>query len=168
MPKKTKNHAHLTDDEKQIINEIITICVAKIYHFVMTYNDPKKYADRVLKFSKSKINFFITYFVLGSTNMTPEQFFFPGVKNKKLVNEIPYDIKDITNATLDLAKESSTYLRHWEMTEALQNLVDEGILLNIRGKDKIKQQIPAALPIIRGNCCITYKNTNDLICLILR
>ena len=35
------------------------------------------------------------------------------------------------------------------MTEALQHLVDEGILLNIRGKDKIKKQVPSALPKMR-------------------
>ena len=149
MPKKTENHSHLTDDEKQIINEIITICVAKIYHFVEIFNDPKKYANRFLKFSKSKINFFLTYFVLGVMNMTIAQSFFPNVENKKLVKEIPYSIKDIADAALDLAKESSTYLRSWEMTEALQRLVDEGMLLNIRGKDKIKKQVPSALPRMR-------------------
>jgi hypothetical protein len=145
MSIKTKNHAHLTDEEKQTINEIITICAAKIYHFVETYDDPKKYADRFLKFSKSRINFFLTYFVLGVMNMAPEQPFFPNIENKKLVKEIPYSIKDIANATLDLAEESSTYLRSWEMTDALQRLVDEGILLNIRGKDEIKRQVPSSL-----------------------
>ena len=78
--------------------------------------------------------------------MASEQSFFPNTANNKLVKEIPYSIKDIANATLDLAKESSAYLRSWEMTEALQRLEDEGILLNIRGKDKIKKQVPSALP----------------------
>lgn len=149
VPKKTKNHAHLTEDEKQIINEIITICVAKIYHFVKTYDDPKKYADRFLTFSKSRLNFFLTYFVLGAMNISPEQSFFPNSANKKLGREILYNLKDVTNATQDLAKESSTYLRSWEMTEALQRLEDEGILLNIRGKNKIKKQVSSALPRMR-------------------
>ena len=55
----------------------------------------------------------------------------------------------LLDATLDLAKESSVYLKSWEMTEVLQGLVNEGLFMNIRGKDKIKQQTPHALPRLR-------------------
>ena len=57
MHKKAKNYAHLTDDKKEIINEIITICVAKIYHFVMTHNNSKKYANEILKSLRLKKEF---------------------------------------------------------------------------------------------------------------
>ena len=63
MHKKAKNYAHLTDDEKEIINEIITICVAKIYHFVMTHNNPKKYANEILKLSEGLLPNLISHMV---------------------------------------------------------------------------------------------------------
>ena len=146
MPKIAKNHAHLTNDEMKIVNEIITICVAKTYHFVMTYNNPKEYADEILKFSDSKKNFALTHYVLNATRMMPDQVLYPKDENEKLGKELPYDINEVTNATLNLARETSTYLKSWEMTEVLQNLAKVD---NIRGKDKIKQLAPQALPKLR-------------------
>jgi hypothetical protein len=153
MPKKAKNHAHFTDDEKEMINEIITVCIAKIYHFISIQNNPKQYAEKILKLSDSKKSFALAYYILGAINMLPEQVFFSKDENEKLAKEISQEILHMveisTNTVLDLARESLLYLKSWEMTEVFQNLTDHGLFVNVRGKGDIKQHIPHALPRLR-------------------
>lgn len=141
MAKTSRTHMELTEGEKEIINEIITVCAAKIFYLVTTFNDPKDYAKEIQKFSRSRKNFYLLTFMSKIKNMTSDQFFFP-----QDVRNISYRIKEITNGTLKLAEDSSTYLKQWEVQEALQYLIDEGLLLNIKGKKKIKKVSPQLFP----------------------
>ncbi len=134
------------DHEQEIINGIITICVAKIYHFLETHHDPKQHANDILKLSDSKMNFVLVHYMLGAVKMSPEQFLFPKDENEKLAKEIPNMITVDTSVILDLVNETSTYLESWEMTEVLQKLANDGIFDNVRGKNNIRKQIPGALP----------------------
>jgi hypothetical protein len=153
MPKKTKKHAHFTDEEKNMVNEIVTVCVARMYHFIRIHNNPKQYADKILKISDSKKSFVLAYYILGAINMLPEQFFFSKDENEKLAREIsreiPHMVEINTDTILDLARESRPYLKSWEMTEVSQKLSEEGLFMNIRGKKGIKQHAPHALPRLR-------------------
>ena len=139
--------------KKEMINEIITVCVARIYHFIRIHNNPKLYAEKILKISESKKSFALAYYILDAINMFPEQVFFSKDENEKLAKEIsreiPHMVEIRTNTILDLARESLSYLKSWEMTEVFQDLTDEGLFMNVRGKKDIKQHIPHALPRLR-------------------
>lgn len=141
MAKTSKTHTELTEEEKEVINQIITVCVAKIFYLVTTFNDPKDYVKEIQKFSRSRKNFYLFTFLSKVKNMTSNQFFFP-----QDVRNISYSIKEITNDTLKLVEDSTTYLKPWEVQEALQYLVDEGLLLNIKDKKKIKKVAPQLFP----------------------
>lgn len=125
------------------------MCAAKIYYFLKTNRDPKQHGNEILKLSHSKKNFALVHYLLGAVNISPEEVLFPKDENKKLAKEIPNMINANTSATLDLVNETSPYLEPWEMTEVLQNLDNEELFRNIRGKNNIKKQIPGALPRLR-------------------
>ena len=97
----------------------------------------------------SKKNFALAHYILSATSLLPQEVFYPKDENKKLAEVISYTPTDVTNATIDLTRESSTYLKSWEMTDILQSLEDAGLFMNIRGKKKIKQHSPHALPRLR-------------------
>jgi hypothetical protein len=173
--KKTKNCAQFTEDEQEIINEIITICVAKIHYFLKTHYNPKQHASEILKLSDSKKNFALVHYLLGAVNISPEEFLYPKDENEKLAKEIPNMINANTNAIRELVNETSPYLESWEMTEVLQQLANDGIFENVRGKNNIKKQIPGALPrqrkgegyekAKREGYYSVYKISNDLVTL---
>jgi hypothetical protein len=149
MAKKAKNPAQLTDNEVDIVNRIVTLCVAKTYHFIRTQNDPKKYADQILKLSKFKKNFLFSDIILGAVKMKPGEILFPKDQNIRFTQKTAYYIKDVEDAILDLEKKSSIYLKSWEVTEVDQQLVKIGIFDNFKGKNKIRQEAPGAFPRLR-------------------
>jgi hypothetical protein len=147
MSEAAKNIYKLSEKEQEILNDIITVCVAKIYHFVMTYNgNPKEYVREVLNLSKTDKALSVAYFIFNAKNMSSDQTFSPKGLNKKLAKEILYDPKEATEAILSSVEESKIYLKSYDMSEVLQELVDEGLFLNIRGKKKIRKLAPEALP----------------------
>ncbi|MGA6990383.1 MAG: hypothetical protein WBX81_08205, partial [Nitrososphaeraceae archaeon] len=136
-----KTSSDLTDDQKERINEIITVCVAKIFYLVKIFNNPKDYAKEIRKFSRSRKSFFLFTFSFEAKNVTSDQFFFP-----ETVKQIPYNTREVTGGILELVKKRATYLKSWEVQEALRELVKNGLLLNIKGKKKIKGLAPELFP----------------------
>jgi len=59
MAKAYKTHTDLTEEQKQIVNEIIKVCVAKVYYLVATFDNPKDYAKEIRKFSQSRKNYYL-------------------------------------------------------------------------------------------------------------
>jgi hypothetical protein len=157
VARKAKNRAHLTEAEKEIINRIIVACSAKIYHFLMTHDDPGKYASQVTKLSRSNKAPFIHKLLIRMMNMNSDDSFFPQDLNMNPEKTIFYDVKDVTNATSDLISKSSTYMNPWQVTEALQGLVKEGLLLNVKDKKDVKKFVPNALPKLKKGR--SYDNT---------
>jgi len=127
------------------------LCVAKIYHFVKTYDNPRKHADEILKLSKrkSKKNFLFSDIILRTIKMNPEEVHFPKDQKERFAKRISYNVKDVTDAISGLAKESPAYLKPWEVREVNRELVGAGIFNNIRGKKTIKQVTPQAFPRLR-------------------
>jgi hypothetical protein len=158
MSEAAKNIYKLSDKEKEILNDIITVCVAKIYHFVMSYNEnPKQYVREILNLSKTDKALSVAYFIFNAKNISSDQIFSHKGLNKKLAKEILYDENEATYAILSSAEESKTYLKSYDMSEVLQELVDEGLFLNIRGKKKIRNLAPQVLP--KQNKGAEYKDS---------
>jgi hypothetical protein len=131
-----------------IVNRIVTLCVKKIYHFIKTHNDPRKHADEILKLSHSKRNLLFSDIILGAVKMKPEEVQFPKDQNERITRAVS-NIGGLTDAISHLAKESSTYLKPWEVKEVNQDLVDVGIFNNVRGKNEIRRVAPHAFPKLR-------------------
>jgi hypothetical protein len=105
-----------------------------------------KYAQKILKFSASRKADLISTFLLRSMGANISDFFFPQDLKRKASRTINYEVGDVANATLDLTHKSSTYLKSWQVSEALQDLIEEDLLLNVRGKKNIKKIAPKTLP----------------------
>jgi hypothetical protein len=134
-------------EEREVINDIITICVAKIHHFNTTHNqNPKQYVQEIHDLSKTDKALSIAYFVFNATKISSDQIFSPKDLNKKLAKEILYESKEAIAAILSSAEECETYLKSHDMSMVLQELKDEGLFLNIRGKKKIRAIAPHVFP----------------------
>ena len=77
MAKKPKTPVHITEDEKEIIDRIVVTCSSKIYHFLKTHNDPKRYANKLLKFWSSKRTLFLPNLLFATMSMSANELIFP-------------------------------------------------------------------------------------------
>jgi hypothetical protein len=113
------------------------------HHFNTTHNqNPKQYVQEIHDLSKTDKALSIPYFVFNATKISYDQIFSPKDLNKKLAKEILYEPKEAIDAILRSAEECENYLRSHDMSMVLQELVDEGLFLNIRGKKKIRAIAP--------------------------
>jgi hypothetical protein len=128
MVKKPKTHAHITEDEKEIIDRIVIVCSGKIYHFLKTHSDPKKYASKLPKLWSSEKALFLPNLFFATMSMSEDELIFPDDLKMKVAEAIPPDEEDVTRAIFGLKKRQSTYLKSWAATEAFQDLVNEGLL----------------------------------------
>ncbi len=142
MAKKAKNPAHITEDEKEIIDGIIVICSAKIYHFLKTNSDPKKYASKLIRLWSSGKTLFLPNLLFDTMATSANELIFPQDLKMKVAKAVIHDKGDVTGAILDLEKNQATYLKPWVVTEAFQDFMKEGLLSNIRGKTNIKKIAP--------------------------
>ena len=151
MAKKPKTPAHITEDEKEIIDRIVIACSGKIYHFLKTHSNPKKYANKLLKLWSSEKILFLPNLLFATMNMSSDELIYPHDLKMKVAKGFTHDEGDVTGAILDLEKRQSTYLKSWAATEAFQDLVNEGLLSNISGKRNIKKIAPRKLKKGRGH-----------------
>lgn len=142
MAKKPKTPTRIMEDEKEIIDRIVIACSGKIYYFLKTHNDPKKYANKLLKLWSSKKTLFLPNLLFATMNMSSNELIFPQDLKMKVAKAITHDEEDVTGAILDLNKRQSTYLKSWAATKTFQDLVNEGLLSNISGKRNVKKIAP--------------------------
>jgi hypothetical protein len=86
----------------------------------------------------------LVHYLLSAVNMSPKDVFYPKDENEKLAKEIPDMINANISAISDLVNETSLYLKSWEMTVVLQKFANDGLLMNVRGRNNIRKQIPHA------------------------
>jgi hypothetical protein len=146
VAKKAKNRAHITEEDMEVIDRITLACSAKIFYFLMTHHDPRRYARKILRFWKMKKTPFLPHLLFKMMSMDINDLFFPQELKIKAAKTISYEVEDVTNAILDLTKNSSTHLKSWAVTEALQDQVEEGFLSNVKGKKSSKEAAPKAFP----------------------
>jgi hypothetical protein len=142
MVKKPKTSAHLTEDEKEIIDRIVVRCSDKIYYFLKTNSDPKKYASKLPKLWSSEETLFLPNLLFAMMSMKANELIFPQELKMKVAKAITHDEEKVTAAILDPIKRQAAYLKSWAATEAFQDLVNEGLLSNISGKGNIKKIAP--------------------------
>jgi hypothetical protein len=83
-------------------------------------------------------------------NMSVDELVSPYDLKMKDAKGIAFDEEEVRGIILDLKKRQSTYLKSWAATEAFQDLMNEGLLSNIRGKRNIKKIGPQKLKKGRG------------------
>jgi hypothetical protein len=140
MVRKPRTPARITADEKQTIDRIVVVCSSKIYHFLKTHRDPKKYASKLLKLWSSEKALFLPNLLFATMSMNANELIFPQELKMKVAKATTHE--DVSGAILNLEKRQSTYLKSWAATEAFQDLVNEGLLSNISGKRNIKKIAP--------------------------
>lgn len=132
MAKSIKNRSQLTVEQKEVVDKIIIIISAKIYHYVKSVS-PAEYGKAFLKFPKSKENFAHAFLRLNLNNMTDSGgLHYPSDLNQRLA--------------MKLANEEKRYLKGPALRKILKILVDEGLLFNKRGKRNIRQYARYAIP----------------------
>jgi hypothetical protein len=142
MAKKSKTPVRITEDEKEIIDRIVIVCSGKIHHFLKMHRNPKKYVTRFLKLWSSEKILFLPNLLFATMSMSGDELIFPDDLKMNVAEAITHDEEDVTRAILDLKKRQLTYLKSWAKTEAFQDLVKEGLLSNISGKNNIKKIAP--------------------------
>jgi hypothetical protein len=85
---------------------------------------------------------FLPNLLFATMSMNANELTFPQDLKMKVAKAITHDDEDVTGAILCLKKRQSTYLKSWAATEAFQDLVNEGLLLNISGKKNTKKIAP--------------------------
>jgi hypothetical protein len=135
----------LTEEDKEVIDQVAFKYAVKFYALIQKYRNPKKYAKKVvLKLLQSKKDIAILYTLTYARQSPPRYVFKPGEINQKLAD----DIRDsIQHDYMDMTVESegienypkgffhSRYLRE----NVLKTLEKEGIFINITGNKEIRR-----------------------------
>lgn len=131
MAKSVKNRAQLTAEQKEVINQIVIIISARIYHYVKSVS-PEEYGKRFLRFPKSKQNLAYIFLRLNLNDMTDSgRLHYPSDLNQRLA--------------MKFANEGKQYLKGPALRKILNILVNQGLLFNLRGKRNIKQKARYAI-----------------------
>lgn len=144
MPKKPKYPAQkLTDEDKQILDQIVIKYAVKFYALTKEYPNPKKYAEKViLRKMHSDTNIALLYSISYVWNYPTDYIYKPGLLNEELANNIR---KTITESYSTLALEDNNgfkgFLNPRDLRErVLKKLENTGIFIHLEGKEKIKSQ----------------------------
>jgi hypothetical protein len=134
----------LTDEDKEVIQQVAIKYAAKYYALTEKYPNLKKYAEKVvLKKLESDKDIAAVYTVSYVVNSPPGHIFKPGEINQKLVkdiqNTIPEAYRDITKELEDGKSHQKGFLHPRDLRErVLQKLENDGMFLNIRKKEEIR------------------------------
>ena len=140
MAKRAKNPAQLTEEEKDVVDQIILITGA-VFTYITT-KSPKDYAEDLVLNAKSKKRIGGTLLLLNIRNLGVGQVVTPAILNSELARcmlDHP-NIKDPTDITTDGAgtTKNHAYINSSDMTEILSYL-RIGNILQKRGKKEIRR-----------------------------
>jgi hypothetical protein len=134
----------LTDEDKEIIEQVAIKYAAKYYALTEQYPNPKKYVEKVvLKLLESDKTIASLYSISYAINSPPGHVFKPGEINQRLVedikNTIPEVYGNITKEIEDGKSRHKGFLKPRDLRErVLQKLENDGIFLNVRKKEEIR------------------------------
>jgi hypothetical protein len=145
MAKKTKYPAQkLTEEDKEILDQIFFKYALTFYALIQKYPDPKKYAEEViLKKIRSDENIATLYTIGYARNYPSDHKFTPGEINKTLANDIRRTIPQayLTLKLKENEDNSKGFLHPRDLRErVLKKLEDEGIFRHWEGKEEIRRQ----------------------------
>jgi hypothetical protein len=121
-----KKRAVFSKGEMETMDKIITTLTIKLYFFVQNYKDHRVWNEDLSN-------------VLRSDSFLSESTIFMNINANFNKPSSPQGInKEIAKK---LAQQSETYLKPSALSKLLKDLEERGVLDNIRGKKKVKQQI---------------------------
>lgn len=146
MVKKPKYHEqNLTDEDKEILEQVVFKYAMLFYNLTQKYASPKEYAKKeILKIIQSDKDIATLYTLIYAKNFPPDYLYKPGEINQKLANDmrnaIQQDYRDMTTQTdEDDDEHHERFLHPRDLREkVLKNLESYGIILHLEGKDKIR------------------------------
>jgi hypothetical protein len=144
MVKKPKYPAQkLTDEDKDILEQVVIKYAVKFHALTEKYPDAKKYAEKViLKKMLSNTNIAAIYTIGYAKNYPTDHLFRPGQINETLANDIRRTIpKDFMKFK---SKDNEDHLKRFlhapDLREVLKKLENQGIFIHLEGKKEIKLQ----------------------------
>lgn len=140
MIKSGKTPLQRSDDDVITISYIAARIAVKLQKIKKTYRTPKKYTEKGLKLLEHKKNIAASFIIFDFDNMDPERLYKPSeIKNdiiKYMQSDMLHDTNDLVAALGDKSK--GDYVTSKDISKALKILEKEIGLINIKGKEKIK------------------------------
>jgi hypothetical protein len=145
MVKKPKYPAQkLTDEDKDILEQVVIKYAVTFYALIEKYPDPKKYAEKVIVKKLRSDENIATLYTIGYVRNYPSDYVFrPGQINERLANDIRRTIpKDyMTFKSKDNEDHFKRFLHPPELRErVLKKLENMDIFIHLEGKKEIKRQ----------------------------
>jgi hypothetical protein len=141
MVKRAKNPAQLTEEEKDMFDQIILMTGA-VFNYITT-KDPKDVAENWISSTKWKKRIASSYLLLNTRNIEVSQVLTPANLNKELAKTMldNANAKDPTDITTDMVgtTENNAYINSSDMTEILHCLTIGNIYENIIGKNEVRR-----------------------------
>lgn len=144
MAKKLKYSAQkLTDEDKEILNQVVIKYAVKFCTLIQKYRNPKNYAEEViLKRMQSDEDFAELYTLTYVINYPSDHIFRPGQINEKLANDIRITIPQ---DYLKLESEENQahhkgFLHPRDLRGVTKKLESQGIFIHLEGKEEIRRQ----------------------------
>jgi hypothetical protein len=136
---KRKNPSQLTDEDREIINQVVVICVAMMFIATTKYT-AKQFAKKFF-LSSSKEKNSLLYLLLNTTNKTTDRLY----RSEELRKEISRAMLDgkqqgSSDVTTLVNDRLNHYIRSSHMTESLKILEALGAYQNIIDKKEIRHQ----------------------------
>jgi hypothetical protein len=136
---------NLTDEDKEILYQVVFKYATLFYNLTQKYASPKEYAEKeILKIIQSDKDIATLYTLIYAKNYPHDYLYKPGEINQKLANDmrnsIQQDYRDMTTQTDADDEQHKRFLHPRDLREkVLKNLESYGIILHLEGKDKIRQ-----------------------------
>jgi hypothetical protein len=144
MVKRAKNPAQLTEEEEDMIDQIILKWGAAYAYFRTIYPSPKDFAQLLISIANTKKKITIFYLLaVNSRRMEIGRALSPADLNKLVANVmLDKTVSDTTDMTTNVvpAHDIDAYINSTDMTKILHKLESAGVYLNIQGKNEVRRQ----------------------------
>jgi hypothetical protein len=124
-----KNPAHLTEEDREAIDQMLLICGGELDRFLDRRN-PKNDYGKISEYFQSRKNIAVVLLFLNQ-DYIEDSIYNAEELNKKLEEYTGYNHPNRKNVKI--------YLNESSMSKVLRTLVDENLLLSIRGREALKK-----------------------------
>jgi hypothetical protein len=158
-----KNPSQLTDDDIEIIDQVVVLCIAVMYFITRKYT-AKQFAEKyILSLSSSKKTTSLFHLLLNATNKTSGKLYSPNELNKEIASALLYaEQKDTNDTNAPSSDQVNAYLGASHMTENLRILQALDAYENITNKKEIKHQDKRVVRDERGGKPSRYRITSKV------
>ncbi|MFY9795623.1 MAG: hypothetical protein WAM42_24835 [Candidatus Nitrosopolaris sp.] len=151
----------LTDDDREVIDQIVVICVAIMYFITTKYTAKQLGEKYILSFSSKKKNTSLMHLLLNATNKTNGKLYSPKELNKEIARVLT-EQQDANDTTAPSSDQVNGYLGSSHMTENLRLLEALDAYQNITNKKQIKHQDKGVVRDDRGGKPSRYRITTKV------